>query len=115
KPGPATIDYKVSLRAGDPGRTMFETPPRTPSVPLRDAYREIDRILLDKYAPSGLVLNDTLDIVQFRGDAGAGARTSQPEHRQNGAIQLIGHPSRPDSRCASPQYHRDPARCSVLC
>ena len=69
KPGPATIDYKVSLPAGDPGRTIFETPPRTPSVPLRDAYREIDRILLDKYAPSGVVLNDTLDIVQFRGDA----------------------------------------------
>src|SRR5204863_9138221 len=41
KQGPATIDYKVSLPAGDPGRTIFETPPRTPYVPLRYAYREL--------------------------------------------------------------------------
>src|SRR5436853_393173 len=69
KPGSANIEFKVSLPERGPGPAVFEAPPRTLSVPPRDAYREIDRLLLDKYAPSGVVLNETMDIVQFRGDA----------------------------------------------
>src|SRR5205823_2586866 len=69
KPGSANIEFKGSLPERGPGPAMFEAPPPTLSVPPRDAYREIDRLLLDKYAPSGVVLNETMDIVQFRGDA----------------------------------------------
>ena len=69
KPGSANTEFKVSLPERGPGPAVFEAPPRTLSVPPRDAYREIDRLLLEKYAPSGVVLNETMDIVQFRGDA----------------------------------------------
>jgi len=35
-----------------------------------DAQREADRILLARYVPSGVLVNDELDVLQFRGDTG---------------------------------------------
>ncbi len=35
-----------------------------------EAQRELDRILLARYAPAGVVVNEKLDIVQFRGNTG---------------------------------------------
>ncbi|KFE63186.1 chemotaxis protein CheB [Hyalangium minutum] len=35
-----------------------------------DAARRIDRLLLSRYAPPGVVVNDKLEIVQFRGHTG---------------------------------------------
>jgi two-component system CheB/CheR fusion protein len=36
-----------------------------------DAQREADRILLAKYAPTGVVIDEELQVLQFRGDTGA--------------------------------------------
>jgi two-component system CheB/CheR fusion protein len=36
-----------------------------------DLQKEADRILLNKYAPPGVLVNTDLDILQFRGDTGA--------------------------------------------
>ena len=38
---------------------------------LHDVQKEADRIVLAKYAPSGVVINAKLDIIQFRGRTGA--------------------------------------------
>jgi two-component system CheB/CheR fusion protein len=43
-------------------------PPREPQGP--DSQREAERMLLSRYAPPAVVLNEELDIVQFRGDTG---------------------------------------------
>ncbi|MFP2906710.1 chemotaxis protein CheB [Pyxidicoccus sp. 3LFB2] len=38
--------------------------------PPPDSTRRVDRLLLSRYAPPGVVLNDKLEIVQFRGHTG---------------------------------------------
>jgi two-component system CheB/CheR fusion protein len=42
--------------------------PREPAGP--DPLREADRVLLGRYAPPGVVVNEDLDVLQFRGDTG---------------------------------------------
>ena len=39
------------------------------SAPM-DFHREVDRLLLGRYAPPGVLVNDNLDILQFRGRTG---------------------------------------------
>jgi len=58
-PGRASITGLSAIeRASDPGRSLL------------DVTREADRIVLAKYAPAGVVVNDLLQIVQFRGQTG---------------------------------------------
>lgn len=45
--------------------TAVESPP-----PEERLLREIDHLVLAEYAPVGFVINDQMDIVQFRGDTG---------------------------------------------
>src|SRR5205814_2455136 len=52
----------------------FTTTPKSP-LPMaddirepHDMIREADRIVLSRHGPSGVLVNDELDIVQFRGD-----------------------------------------------
>ncbi|HUS24537.1 MAG TPA: chemotaxis protein CheB [Candidatus Binatia bacterium] len=45
--------------------------PALPRLPAMDPQREADRLLLARYAPAGVVVNEQLDIVQFRGDTSA--------------------------------------------
>ena len=42
-----------------------------PAATPMDWQREADRIVLTKYAPTGVLVNDNLDILQFRGKTGA--------------------------------------------
>lgn len=53
--------------------TMSEIPERTSvaSINKFDIQKESDRILLNRYAPAGVLVNDNLDILQFRGQTGA--------------------------------------------
>ena len=37
---------------------------------MMDVYREADRLVLARYAPSGVLVDDALHIIQFRGDTG---------------------------------------------
>lgn len=63
-----------SVRA--PDSPLFIAPGRTPSVHSHesggvkvDPQKEADRVLLAHYAPAAVVVNDDLEILQFRGDA----------------------------------------------
>jgi two-component system, chemotaxis family, CheB/CheR fusion protein len=38
--------------------------------PDNDIIKEVDNILLNQFAPAGFLVNDNLDVIQFRGDAG---------------------------------------------
>ncbi len=58
-PGRTSITGLSAIElASDPGRSLL------------DVTREADRIVLAKYAPAGVVVNDLLQIVQFRGQTG---------------------------------------------
>lgn len=59
-------------------RTAFDTmpagradAPRGPAAANGDLLRETDRLVLGRYAPPGVLVNDQLEIVQFRGDTSA--------------------------------------------
>ena len=45
-------------------------PPETPMRSPVDIGREADRVVLSRYAPAGVVVNENLEIVQFRGRTG---------------------------------------------
>lgn len=75
--------HKLYIRTATPSRLTFEYTPRTPTVPrmvreagpergrgFTDAYREADRVVLSRYAPSGVVVDDNYHVIQFRGDTG---------------------------------------------
>ncbi len=66
-----TVSHAISGPGAYPGGVAFGT--RTAAV-ARDAgdrgevQREADRILLSRYGPPGVLVDDNLEIVQFRGD-----------------------------------------------
>ncbi|MCP3137387.1 CheR family methyltransferase [Pyxidicoccus xibeiensis] len=60
------------------GRVSVE-PPRT----APDAARRVDRLLLSRYAPPGVVVNDKLEVVQFRGHTGPYLESAPGEPQLN--------------------------------
>lgn len=49
---------------------MTETRPAARQQPAREAQRQADHLLLSRYAPPGVLVNERLEIVQFRGRTG---------------------------------------------
>ncbi|MCP3135940.1 chemotaxis protein CheB [Pyxidicoccus xibeiensis] len=45
-------------------------PPREPALLASDPQRESDRIVLAQYGPPGVIINDELEIIHFRGHTG---------------------------------------------
>jgi two-component system CheB/CheR fusion protein len=81
---PVNKAQKLLARAGGPSKLRFtrgaEFPPAEQPESSRvstqkaqspsEATRRIDRLLLSRYAPPGVVINDKLEILQFRGHTG---------------------------------------------
>jgi len=72
KPVPSPVTFGLTISAHDTAETRHEKPHRvvnedeltkTPA----DVQREADRLLLTKYVPSAVVVNDDLEILQSRG------------------------------------------------
>jgi two-component system CheB/CheR fusion protein len=63
---PVKIEFPVGHQVPEPlaaaRRNMLESTP-----PLEDVQREADRVALQQYAPPGVVINDTYEILQVRG------------------------------------------------
>ena len=84
--------------AGEPVDAL-STPPSAGSV---DWQRAADRVALGEYAPAGVLVNDDLDILQFRGKTGdvtcAARGRAQPSPPQDGprglAAETQGSPGR---------------------
>ena len=63
------IEYPRSLGHAAESR-LPAFPPIRRSRPARDAQRQADHVLLARYAPPGVVVNERLEVVQFRGRTG---------------------------------------------
>jgi len=53
------------------GETSEDPPAQATFDPLQkevDMFKEADRVLLNHYAPAGILLNEQMEIIQFRGD-----------------------------------------------
>lgn len=63
------VEYPLSLASEAEAKlTVFRAPPRQQAA--REAQRQADHILMTRYAPPGVVVNEQLEIVQFRGRTG---------------------------------------------
>ncbi len=76
--------HRFYRRTAAPSRLTFEYPPTLNSLPGTiaptigggilspnfDIQREADRVVLAKYAPPGVVIDETLQVLQFRGHTG---------------------------------------------
>jgi two-component system, chemotaxis family, CheB/CheR fusion protein len=63
------IEYPLALgREAEPRLPSFQ--PVAPPQPARDAQRQADHLLLARYAPPGVIVDERLEVVQFRGHTG---------------------------------------------
>ena len=60
---------RYSIEAGDTASGK-EAPQREGGVRLLDVHKEADRILLTKYAPVAVVINDDMEVLESRGHVG---------------------------------------------
>lgn len=68
---PKTVDF--SFRKPQSEETKKALRDQTGNEPLwkeADVYKEADRVLLNHYAPAGVLVDDQMNILQFRGDTG---------------------------------------------
>ena len=61
---PATFHFDAPLPEVSPSPEAEPSPPPARDV---DVGREVDRLILGKYAPAGVVVNNDFEILQFRG------------------------------------------------
>ncbi len=57
------------------------------TLPQLDLSRRLDRLLLSRYAPPGVVVNEKMEILQFRGQTGAYLQPA-PGAPQNNVMQM---------------------------
>lgn len=63
------VEYPLALGREAESRLPGLLPTQRPR-PAREAQKQADHVLLSRYAPPGVVVNDRLDVVQFRGRTG---------------------------------------------
>jgi two-component system CheB/CheR fusion protein len=82
---PLDNEHRIFVKTGESRRLAYPLGPgrepdaRTPPFaglaerrqPAREAQRQADHLLLTRYAPPGVVVNERLEIVQFRGRTGS--------------------------------------------
>lgn len=81
---PVDKEHRIFLKTGEDARITYplalgheaesRLPRSRPALPpqrVREARRQADHFLLARYAPPGVVVNERLEVVQFRGRTGA--------------------------------------------
>src|SRR5690606_17047712 len=63
------IAYPLALAREAESKIPVFQPAQRPQ-PARDAQRQADHVLLVRYAPPGVVVNERLEVIQFRGHTG---------------------------------------------
>lgn len=93
---PISKDMRIYARSSS-GLARHTAPPRTPSVLAREAFPvrpfptddhltvagEVDALLLSRYSPPGVVVDERLDVLQFRGRTGPWLEAAPGEPQNN--------------------------------
>jgi len=61
--------------------------PEAPAKPAVDLSRHLDRLLMSRYAPPGVLINEQLDVLQYRGQTGAFVAPA-PGEPQNNLVKM---------------------------
>jgi two-component system CheB/CheR fusion protein len=69
--GRPAFEFPLPTRAAEQTSTPTPAGGRTDESLLKgiDIYQEADRVVLNQYAPTGVLINEQMDILQFRGDS----------------------------------------------
>jgi PAS domain S-box-containing protein len=67
----------IDRRSDERGHVQGLSPRPDEGAARGDLQRDIERILLNRYAPAGVLINDAYDIVQFRGHTSAYLEAAQ--------------------------------------
>jgi two-component system CheB/CheR fusion protein len=62
------FEFPLPTRAAEQTEAVSVRHVDSPMLKDVDIYREADRVVLNQYAPAGVLINDQADILQFRGD-----------------------------------------------
>lgn len=81
---PVDKEHRIFVKTGESRRLVYPLPAgrevegklsegklTVRRYPAREAQRQADHLLLARYAPPGVLVNDRLEVVQFRGRTGA--------------------------------------------
>lgn len=72
QPGPGPADWNYQRRSTEVmGSRLPPGAQARREAPRREMRAEVERILLTRYAPPGVVISPRMEIVQYRGDTGA--------------------------------------------
>ena len=94
------FEARRALQVADPG---------TPNVPgAVNVSKHLDRMLLARYAPPGVLVNDKMEILQFRGQTGSFLQPA-PGDPQNDLIKMARPGLLSDLRSALAQVKKDMA------
>jgi two-component system, chemotaxis family, CheB/CheR fusion protein len=83
------VEYPMALGREAESRLPAFQPAKRPQ-PARDAQRQADHLLLARYAPPGVVVDERLEVVQFRGHTGA-VLAPPPGQPQTNVVKLARH------------------------
>ena len=97
----------------------YRKPAGPKAVPPRDEgqldrQREADRILLARYGPPGVLVDDNLDILQFRGDTSSFLEHSHGEASLN-LLRMLPKGQMADVRRAVEEARAGTCRAAVRC
>jgi two-component system CheB/CheR fusion protein len=84
-PSALRFSHRSELDRADagPGPRGRKDREEAPTVPQLDLSRRVDRLLLTRYAPPGIVVNEKMEILQFRGHTGAYLEPAPGEPQSN--------------------------------
>ena len=84
---PSTLRFAPAKSAPQPERPAPDAPSPVPTRRTLDLGRHLDRVLLARYAPPGVLVNDKMEVVQFRGETGSFLQPAAGEP-QNDLIKM---------------------------
>ena len=96
--------------AADPRGRPRERDAVVLTAPPLDLSRRLDRLLLARYAPAGIVVNEKMDILEFRGQTGAylAARAGRAAEQRSCGWPAMGSPWRCARRWQKRRRPRSP-------
>ncbi|MHB2018782.1 MAG: chemotaxis protein CheB [Candidatus Xenobia bacterium] len=84
------IDFRVGRRDGEPIRNVAS--PVLPATP-QEAQQDVDRLLLERFAPPGVLINQDFEVLQFRGRTGPYLEPA-PGHPSFNLLKMAKEPLR---------------------
>ena len=111
----STLHFEPRIESPATPANLVALPATVPPLRERDVARHLDKLLLSRYAPPGVLINDRMEILQFRGQTGDYLESPPGEPQSNlGKMARPGLLSKIRATLARAQSERAPARLDAV-